>query len=212
MRGGTSTSPSCTFAACATTRLRYAIQRLLTDDELVMLTLPERNVYEAWLHGRDVKSLFRSRSSVHKYVGSIERKTGINILSHRRPERLPAVDLTELFRPCNVLPVPAWAHGTAVLRTAARLSQPATSQRQFADCHWRYKEKTMTVRLCRWGNSTGLRLPAALLQAAGLAAGHCVSIRLLDNGDIRVRPVGPACPAESTEPAATTTRHCRVGR
>lgn len=94
-------------------RLRHAIQRLLTDDELVMLTLPERNVYEAWLHGRDVKSLFRSRSSVHKYVGSIERKTGINILSHRRPERLPVVDLAELFSPGNVLPVPAWAHDTA---------------------------------------------------------------------------------------------------
>ena len=63
----------------------------------------------------------------------------------------------------------------------------------------------MTVRLCRWGNSTGLRLPAAVLQAAGLAAGHYVSVRLLDNGDIRVRPVGPACPAESTEPAASIT-------
>lgn len=63
----------------------------------------------------------------------------------------------------------------------------------------------MTVRLCRWGNSIGLRLPAALLQAAGLAAGHYVSVRLLDNGDIRVRPVGPACLAESTAPAAATT-------
>lgn len=49
----------------------------------------------------------------------------------------------------------------------------------------------MTVRLCRWGNSTGLRIPKVLLEAAGLAPGRAVALRLLDNGDIRVRPIGP---------------------
>ena len=47
----------------------------------------------------------------------------------------------------------------------------------------------MSVRLCRWGNSVGLRLPKSLLQTAGLAAGGYVSLRVLDNGDIRVRPL-----------------------
>ncbi len=54
----------------------------------------------------------------------------------------------------------------------------------------------MSVRLCRWGNSTGLRLPKSVLEMAGLASGSYVSLRLLDNGDIRVRPVGASVPAE----------------
>ena len=56
----------------------------------------------------------------------------------------------------------------------------------------------MTVRLCRWGNSTGLRLPVSVLAAAGLAPGRYVSLRVLDNGDIRVRPIGQIVPAEPT--------------
>ena len=55
----------------------------------------------------------------------------------------------------------------------------------------------MSVRLCRWGNSTGLRLPKSLLETAGLAAGGYVSLRLLDNGDIRVRPMNGSVPAEA---------------
>ena len=52
------------------------------------------------------------------------------------------------------------------------------------------------VRLNRWGHSTGLRIPLAVLSAAGLSAGRSVSLRVLDNGDIRVRPVGKIVPAE----------------
>jgi len=44
-------------------------------------------------------------------------------------------------------------------------------------------------RLTRWGNSTGLRLPASVMEAAGLEPGDYVYVRLLDTGDIRVRPV-----------------------
>ena len=43
-------------------------------------------------------------------------------------------------------------------------------------------------RLTRWGNSTGLRLPASVMEAAGLEPGDYVYVRLLDTGDIRVRP------------------------
>ncbi len=46
----------------------------------------------------------------------------------------------------------------------------------------------MTIRLSRWGNSTGLRLPAVVMEAAGLKAGDYVFVRLLDSGEIRVRP------------------------
>ncbi len=52
------------------------------------------------------------------------------------------------------------------------------------------------VRLNRWGHSTGLRIPVAVLSAAGLSSGRSVSLRVLDNGDIRVRPVGQIVPAE----------------
>lgn len=43
-------------------------------------------------------------------------------------------------------------------------------------------------RLTRWGNSIGLRLPASVMEAAGLEPGDYVYVRLLDTGDIRVRP------------------------
>ena len=47
----------------------------------------------------------------------------------------------------------------------------------------------MFVCLCRWGNLVGLWLSKSLLQTAGLVAGGYVSLRVLDNGDIRVRPL-----------------------
>ncbi|MBW8844036.1 MAG: AbrB/MazE/SpoVT family DNA-binding domain-containing protein [Burkholderiales bacterium] len=60
----------------------------------------------------------------------------------------------------------------------------------------------MTVRLCRWGNSTGLRIPKVVLEAAGLKPGRAVALRLLDNGDIRMRPVGPSQPADAASAAS----------
>ena len=54
----------------------------------------------------------------------------------------------------------------------------------------------MAVRLCRWGNSTGLRIPKAVMEAAGLAPGSAVTLRVLDNGDVRLRPVGEAVAAD----------------
>ncbi|MBK1683235.1 hypothetical protein CKO18_06555 [Rhodoferax fermentans] len=53
------------------------------------------------------------------------------------------------------------------------------------------------TRLNRWGHSVGLRLPKSVLEAAGLSARSAVSIRLLDSGDIRIRPVRNITPAES---------------
>jgi antitoxin MazE len=48
----------------------------------------------------------------------------------------------------------------------------------------------MPTRLCRWGHSLGLRIPSAIAQVAGLRAGSYLEVRLLDSGEIRLRPVG----------------------
>jgi antitoxin MazE len=71
------------------------------------------------------------------------------------------------------------------------------------------------MRLTRWGHSIGLRLPCEVARAAGLKPGDYVYVRLLDSGDIRVRPVknvqpaqpataadGEVSTAEATSPAA----------
>ena len=45
------------------------------------------------------------------------------------------------------------------------------------------------ARLTRWGNSNGgLRLPQAVLDAAGLCVGDDLACRLLDNGAILLTP------------------------
>ena len=46
----------------------------------------------------------------------------------------------------------------------------------------------MAIKLLRWGNSVGARIPFSVLQAAGLRAGSYVSVRLLDCGEIRLIP------------------------
>jgi antitoxin component of MazEF toxin-antitoxin module len=48
----------------------------------------------------------------------------------------------------------------------------------------------MPTKLCRWGHSLGLRIPYVIAQAAGLKAGSYLEVRLLDCGEIRLRPVG----------------------
>ena len=63
------------------------------------------------------------------------------------------------------------------------------------------------TRLNRWGHSVGLRLPKSVLEAAGLTERSAVSIRLLDSGDIRLRPLRNIVPAEPecTEVTPATT-------
>jgi antitoxin MazE len=59
-----------------------------------------------------------------------------------------------------------------------------------ADIHLQYidLEELKMVRLSKWGGSTGLRLGKEIMTAAGLKPGDFVTLRLLDSGDIRVRP------------------------
>jgi antitoxin MazE len=44
-------------------------------------------------------------------------------------------------------------------------------------------------KITRWGNSAGVRLNAYLLREAGLSPGDYVAVRLLDSGDICLRPL-----------------------
>lgn len=47
----------------------------------------------------------------------------------------------------------------------------------------------MAVKLLRWGNSAGIRLSVPVLEAAGLRIGSFVTVRALDSGEIRIRPL-----------------------
>ena len=47
----------------------------------------------------------------------------------------------------------------------------------------------MSVKVCKHGNSLSIRLSAHIAYLANLKAGDYVNVRLLDSGDIQVRPV-----------------------
>ena len=49
----------------------------------------------------------------------------------------------------------------------------------------------MPTKLCRWGNSLGLRISSYIVDCAHLRVGDMMSVRLLDNGDILVCPIKP---------------------
>ena len=101
------------FEVLATYNITNAIQMLLTEDEQAMLTMAERRVYMLWLSNPSLmlRDHF-SRTTVWKYITDIRAKTGIDMRSHRRPEKLPVVDLAQITVPENILPIPQWAHGS----------------------------------------------------------------------------------------------------
>jgi len=47
----------------------------------------------------------------------------------------------------------------------------------------------MPSKLCKWGNSLGVRLPQYIAERTGLCPGDYLFIRLTDAGDIVIRPV-----------------------
>lgn len=88
-----------------------SIQPILTEDEVKMLADKEAIMYLLWLHGEDIGKLF-SKSTISRHSRSIFAKTQIDILSHRRPEKLPQLDLRQVLTPENLVPVPSWLQGT----------------------------------------------------------------------------------------------------
>lgn len=57
----------------------------------------------------------------------------------------------------------------------------------------------MSVKVCKHGNSLSIRIGAQIARTTGLRAGDLVSVRLLDSGDIRVRPLAGVVPADAGE-------------
>jgi hypothetical protein len=99
------------FEVLAQYRIRNAVQALLTADERKLLSAAEQRAYLLWLNGESLQDHF-CRSTVWKYVSSIEAKTGISLRGQRRPDALPAVNLADILVPENIVPVPSWAHGS----------------------------------------------------------------------------------------------------
>lgn len=63
------------------------------------------------------------------------------------------------------------------------------------------------TKICKWGNSLGLRLPAPVALAAGLKNGARVGVRLLDNGSLLVTPLaGTIAVTEVHEPVKIVRR------
>jgi hypothetical protein len=84
-----------------------AIQPLLTADEKKLLTNAELITYLLWLHKHDLRELL-SASTISRHSRAIMSKVGVDILSDRRPERLPELDLSEILTVENIVPVPDW--------------------------------------------------------------------------------------------------------
>lgn len=91
-------------------RVNHCIQRLLTEDEIAMLSRGERKIYTLWLSKINLDDHY-CRTSLWKYAKAIEDKVKIDIRG-RRPEKLSPVETSAIFVPENALPVPAWAIGT----------------------------------------------------------------------------------------------------
>ena len=62
------------------------------------------------------------------------------------------------------------------------------------------------TKICKWGNSLGLRLPKETAANAGLLAGTRVRVRLLDNGCILITPLGTSLMATAMASAIPPTK------
>ena len=49
----------------------------------------------------------------------------------------------------------------------------------------------MPTKLCKWGNSLGVRLPQYVVERTGVRPGDYLFIRLTDAGDIVIKAVKP---------------------
>lgn len=96
------------FELLASYNIRNAIQPILTPHEESELSKPARIMYLLWLYGEELEPLF-SRSKIWTYQQEIKEVTTLDIKSHRRPDALPVVDLSEVLTPQNIVPLPDWA-------------------------------------------------------------------------------------------------------
>jgi antitoxin component of MazEF toxin-antitoxin module len=57
------------------------------------------------------------------------------------------------------------------------------------------------TKICKWGNSPGLRLPKEIASAAGLVSGSLVRVRLLDSRALLVAPLAGPVAVATTDAA-----------
>ncbi|WP_238880338.1 hypothetical protein [Achromobacter xylosoxidans] len=88
-----------------------SIQRLLTQDEELMLTPNLRRAYVLWLKGENLTTHF-SRTTVWSYARKVKDLVGIDITAERRPQALPPADSAAIFTRDNIVPIPVWAYGS----------------------------------------------------------------------------------------------------
>jgi antitoxin MazE len=50
-------------------------------------------------------------------------------------------------------------------------------------------QSIMPSKLCKWGNSLGVRLPQYIAERTGLTSGDYLYFTLRDNGEIVIKPV-----------------------
>lgn len=96
------------FELLAGFHIANAIQPLLTPYEEEQLSPSELITYTLWMHNERLERLL-SASTISRHARAIESKVNIDIRSHRRPEKLPELDLKELLSPANLVPLPDWA-------------------------------------------------------------------------------------------------------
>jgi hypothetical protein len=87
--------------------VRNSIQQLLTEDEVNMLPPSLRRAYLLWLNNVDLNKEYH-RCTVAKYIKAILEATTVNMKAHRRPDKLPVIDLGEALTPDNLVAPPDW--------------------------------------------------------------------------------------------------------
>lgn len=122
------------FDALAKFDIANSIQPLLTEDEHRVLTKKEMQAYLLWLAGHQLADTM-SRTTVWKHVKAVKDKVGIDMSAHRRPDRLPALNIAEVLVQSHIVPVPDylpslpnrryWAPGTAMAEFRARQAEQA---------------------------------------------------------------------------------------
>lgn len=99
------------FDLLAKYNITNAIQPLLTEHELDILSRSERTAYTLWLRGERLEDHYR-RTAIHTLTRAVLDKTGISMKARRRPVALPPLDLGKVFTPENLLRTPDWLAGS----------------------------------------------------------------------------------------------------
>jgi hypothetical protein len=95
------------FKYLAGFNIANSFQPLLTPDECTGLKRGALRAYTLWLNGEDLSRHY-GRTTVAKYVKEVWDAIHIDMKAHRRPEKLPPLNLAELLVPENIVPVPRW--------------------------------------------------------------------------------------------------------